>query len=262
MSLFTMTGKTALVTGGSRGIGQAMAVGLAEAGADIVLVQRDQTQTATKDAIEALGRRCAITVADLSDRESVKGVISSVTASQRVDILVNVAGIMRRHDAQDYPDHDLDEVMEVNFNCTFLLCRDIGKYWIENKIPGRMINTASLATFQGGVRMAAYSASKGAVGQLTKALSNEWAAHGIRVNAIAPGSSPDQTYYNSITTRIPMGKWGSPDEFKGPVVFLASDASSYITGQIIVVSSREVYLDLSASPRLTAKQVDGGWMAR
>ena len=149
--------------------------------------QRDETQTATKNAIEALGRRCTIIIADLSDRQSVKGLISSVTASQRIDILINVAGIMRRREAHEYLEDDLDEVMEVNFNCTFLLCRDIGRYWIDNNIAGRLINTASLATFQGGVRMAAYSASKGAIGQLTKALSNEWASYGIRVNAIAPG---------------------------------------------------------------------------
>ncbi|PNP59987.1 hypothetical protein THARTR1_00011 [Trichoderma harzianum] len=219
MELFSLAGKTALVTGGTRGIGQAIAIGLAEAGADIVLVQRNTEESVTKQNIETLGRKCHIIVADLSDRSS----------------------------------EVLDEVMEVNFNGPFILCRDMGRYWIDNMIDGRLINIASLSTFQGGVRMAAYSASKGAVGQLTKALSNEWAQHKIRVNAIAPGyiatdmntdtrSNPDQTYYQSIVTRIPMGHWGKPEDFKGPAVFLASDASSYVSGETIVV--------------------DGGWMAR
>ncbi|RFU81661.1 2-deoxy-d-gluconate 3-dehydrogenase [Trichoderma arundinaceum] len=258
MQLFSLAGKTALVTGGTRGIGQAIATGLAEAGADIVLVQ----------AIEALGRKCHIVTADLSDRASVRTLIASVTATHRIDILINNAGIMRRYPATEISEEVLDEVMEVNFNGPFILCRDIGRYWIENKIDGRLINIASLSTFQGGVRMAAYSSSKGAVGQLTKALSNEWAQHKIRVNAIAPGyiydpfilpslyvswyiatdmntdtrSNPDQTYYQSIITRIPMGHWGKPEDFKGPAVFLASDASSYVSGETIVV--------------------DGGWMAR
>ncbi|KAH8658460.1 hypothetical protein BX600DRAFT_469153 [Xylariales sp. PMI_506] len=253
MELFSLTGKTALVTGGTRGIGQAIAIGLAEAGADIILIQRDEQQTATRDAIMALGRKCKTVVADLGDRSAIKGVIPQVTASDRIDILVNVAGIQRRYDAVDFPEAAFNEVMDVNFNSTFFLCQDIGRYWIENKISGRLINTASLSTFQGGVRMAAYSASKGAIGQLTKALSNEWASHNIRVNAIAPGyiatdmntdtrTNTDRTYYDSITSRIPSGRWGRPDEFKGPAVFLASEASSYITGEILVV--------------------DGGWMAR
>ncbi|KAM0254364.1 hypothetical protein ACHAQJ_006833 [Trichoderma viride] len=189
MELFSLTGKTALVTGGTRGIGQAIATGLAEAGADIVLVQRNADETTTKQSIEALGRKCHITIADLSDRGSLRGLIASVTETHRIDILVNNAGIMRRYPATDISEEVLDEVMGVNFNGPFILCRDIGRYWIDNKIDGRLINIASLSTFQGGVRMAAYSASKGAVGQLTKALSNEWAQHKIRVNAIAPGYS-------------------------------------------------------------------------
>lgn len=149
--------------------------------------QRSYDQVATKEAIEVLGRKVFIVIADLSDRKNAIGLVSSLTEKHRIDILVNVAGIMRRVEAIDFTEEIFDEVMEVNFNCTFFLCRDMGKYWIENKIEGRLINTASLSTFQGGVRMAAYSASKGATGQLTKALSNEWAPHRIRVNAIAPG---------------------------------------------------------------------------
>ncbi|GAM34212.1 short-chain dehydrogenase [Talaromyces pinophilus] len=253
MELFSLIGKTALVTGATRGIGQAMAIALAEAGADIVLVQRNLDQTSTKKAIESVGRKCDIVTADLSDRKNVQGLIASVVNDHRIDIMVNNAGIMRRMEAADFTEEAFDEVMEVNFNCTFFLCRDIGRYWIENKIDGRLINTASLSTFQGGVRMAAYSASKGAIGQLTKALSNEWAKYKIRVNAIAPGyiatdmnidtrTNPDQTYYESILSRIPMGHWGKPEDFKGPIVFLASNASSYVSGETIVV--------------------DGGWMAR
>ncbi|EED20739.1 short chain type dehydrogenase, putative [Talaromyces stipitatus ATCC 10500] len=253
MELFSLTGKTALITGASRGIGQAMAVALAEAGADIVLIQRDLYQNSTKEAIEKAGRTCLLVKADLSNRKNVQGLIASVVKDRRIDIMVNNAGIMHRMEAADFTEDAFDEVMEVNFNCTFFLCRDIGRYWIENRIDGRLINTASLATFQGGVRMAAYSASKGAIGQLTKALSNEWAKHNIRVNAIAPGyiatdmnidtrTNPDQAYYESILSRIPIGHWGKPEDFKGPIVFLASDASSYISGQIITV--------------------DGGWMAR
>lgn len=153
----------------------------------MLTTQRDANDTETKNAIDGLGRKCVVFEADLGKRDSVNGLVSSVTSQHRVDIFVNVAGIMRRHDATEYPESDLDLVMEVNFNCTFILCRDIGKYWKENQIRGRLINTASLATFQGGIRMAAYASSKGAVGQLTKSLSNEWASSGIRVNAIAPG---------------------------------------------------------------------------
>ncbi|UKZ76785.1 hypothetical protein TrVFT333_004495 [Trichoderma virens FT-333] len=238
MELFSLVGKTALVTGGTRGIGQAIAIGLAEAGADIVLVQRNTEESATKESIDALGSKCHIVVADLSDRGSVLGLIASVTETHRIDILINNAGIMRRFPATEISQEVLDEVMEVNFNGPFILCRDMGRYWIDNKIDGRLINTASLSTFQGGVRMAAYSASKGAVGQLTKALSNEWAQHKIRVNAIAPGSDVLSVYPNTH----PHGTLGKPEDFKGPAVFLASDASSYVSGETIVV--------------------DGGWMAR
>lgn len=137
-------------------------------------------------------------IADLSSRDKIRNLIPQITATHKIDILVNNAGIMKRHTAVDFPEEDFDEVMEVNFNCTFLLCQGIGRYWIENGIKGRLINTASLATFQGGVRMAAYAGSKGAVGQLTKALSNEWAQHGIRVNAIAPGYVSFTSYHTLL----------------------------------------------------------------
>ncbi|EXJ89089.1 hypothetical protein A1O3_02153 [Capronia epimyces CBS 606.96] len=253
LDLFDLNGQTALITGGARGIGQAIAIGLAEAGADIILVLRNTSQTQTKLAIEALGRRCWTYEADLGNADAVSHIIATVTAQHSFEILVNVAGIQRRIAAQDFPQAVYDEVLQVNLGSTFILCRDTGKYWLQHGIQGRIVNTASLSSFQGGINMAAYSASKGAVLQLTKALSNEWASRGIRVNAIAPGyiatdmnvdtrTNQDTTYFDSITTRIPQGRWGTPEEFKGPAVFLASRASSYITGETIVV--------------------DGGWMAR
>lgn len=221
-----------------------------------------------------------------------RGLIASVVETHRIDILINNAGIMRRYPATDISQEVLDEIMEVNFNGPFILCRDMGRYWIDNKIDGRLINIASLSTFQGGVRMAAYSASKGAVGQLTKALSNEWAQHKIRVNAIAPGyvpnllflctspalclprmpttcryiatdmntdtrNNPDQAYYQSILARIPMGHWGKPEDFKGPAVFLASDASSYVSGETIVVGLN-VHVALLKAQNNVLTEV-GGW---
>ncbi|KAI1622018.1 hypothetical protein EDD37DRAFT_652370 [Exophiala viscosa] len=253
LDIFSLAGQTALVTGGARGIGRAIAIGLAEAGADIVLVLRDTSQTQTKSMIEAMGRKCWTYAADLRNVQAVSNIIATVTAEHNFQILVNVAGIQRRVAAQDFPQEVYDEVLQVNLGATFALCRDAGRYWLEQGIAGRIINTASLASFQGAINMAAYSASKGGVNQLTKALSNEWASRRIRVNAIAPGyiatdmnvdtrTNADTTYYDSITTRIPQGRWGNPDEFKGPAIFLASQASSYVTGETVVV--------------------DGGWMAR
>lgn len=159
--------------------------------------QRNLDQTVTKEAIERLGRKCDVYTAELGDRSWVSKIVEEVTKKHRIDILINVAGIQRRCPAATYPQETWDEVISVNLNSVFVLCRDMGKYWIDNQIKGVIINTASLSTFQGGINMAAYSASKGAVGQLTKALSNEWLPHGIRVNAIAPG------YANRFPYRIP-----------------------------------------------------------
>lgn len=208
--LFSLAGKTAMVTGGSRGIGQGMAIGLAEAGADVILIQvpfffppfapsyshdhaltsakrSESSSTATKDAIEALGRKCHIYLCDMTDREALAALVPTITATHRVDLLLNVAGILKRIPAVDYPIEVYDEIMQTNLTATFQLCQGVGRYWIENNMKGKIINTASLTTFFGSVNLAAYSMSKGAVGQLTKALSNEWAAKGINVNAIAPG---------------------------------------------------------------------------
>ncbi|KAJ5902742.1 hypothetical protein N7495_003270 [Penicillium taxi] len=258
-SLFSLSGKTALVTGGTRGIGQAMALALAEAGADIILVQRDSVNTETKDKIVQLGRKVWIHVAELSDRKAVKAIVPTLTSQGlKPNILLNCAGIQRRHPSEEFPDEDWDEVLEVNLSSVFVLCREFASVLLArdaSEFPsghrGSIINIASLLTFQGGLTVPAYAASKGGVGQLTKALSNEWTSKGINVNAIAPGYIAtdmntalinDATRNPQIMARIPAGRWGKPEDFKGPVVFLASAASGYISGEILTV--------------------DGGWMGR
>ncbi|KAJ5670920.1 2-deoxy-D-gluconate 3-dehydrogenase [Penicillium longicatenatum] len=255
-SLFSLSGRTALVTGGTRGIGQAMAFALAEAGADVILVQRDESNTATRDEIiNRLGRKAYIHVAELSDRKAVKDIVPAVIAQGlKPDILLNCAGIQRRHPSHQFPDEDWDEVLEINLTSVFVLCREFGAYLLErdaSEFPsgrrGSIINVASLLTFQGGITVPAYAASKG----LTKALSNEWIGKGINVNAIAPGYIDtdmnvalinDADRNAGIMARIPAGRWGKPEDFKGVVVFLASPASSYVSGDVITV--------------------DGGWMGR
>ncbi|KAJ5160944.1 uncharacterized protein N7482_007948 [Penicillium canariense] len=266
MDLFSLKGRTALVTGGSRGIGHAMAIALAEAGADIVLVQRDTNNPATKEQIEKLGRRASIYTADLASQESVSRLVSTVIQDGHdLDILLNCAGIQRRHPSHVFPDDDWDEVgffsplplaVPVNLTTVFTLCRDVGAYMLT-RTPnasgqrGSIINIASLVSFQGGLTVPAYAAAKGGVAQLTKALSNEWASRGINVNAIAPGYVAtdmntaliqDQERAASILERIPAGRWGTPEDFKGSVVYLASRASAYVSGEV--------------------HTVDGGWMGR
>ncbi|KAL1982418.1 hypothetical protein VTN96DRAFT_1323 [Rasamsonia emersonii] len=259
-SLFSLSGKTALVTGGTRGIGQAMAIALAEAGADIVLVQRDESNTATRDEIvNRIGRKAWIHVAELSDREAVKGIIPAVLKlGVKPDILLNCAGIQRRHPSEKFPDEDWDEVLQVNLTSVFTLSREFGAYLLSrdaSEFPtgkrGTIINVASLLSFQGGITVPAYAASKGGIAQLTKALSNEWVAKGINVNAIAPGYIDtdmnvalinDPNRNAGIMARIPAGRWGKPEDFKGVVIFLASEASNYVSGEVVTV--------------------DGGWMGR
>lgn len=260
MSLFSLSGRTALVTGGTRGIGQAMALALAEAGADIVLIQRDESNTATRDEIvNRVGQKAWLHVAELSNREAVKGVIPALTKDGiKPDILLNCAGIQRRHPSEKFPDEDWDEVLNVNLTSVFTLCREFGAYLLArdaSEFPsgrrGSIINVASLLSYQGGITVPAYAASKGGIAQLTKALSNEWMAKGINVNAIAPGYIDtdmnvalinDANRNAGIMARIPAGRWGKPDDFKGAVVFLASRASNYVSGEILCV--------------------DGGWMGR
>ncbi|KAI1177796.1 hypothetical protein F4777DRAFT_587030 [Nemania sp. FL0916] len=257
-ALFSLKGETALVTGGTRGIGQSVAIALAEAGADIILVQRNTTASETQKAIEALGRTVSIFTADLSSPSDVASLIPSILArGHTIRILINCAGIQIRHACESFPDEDFSAVMQVNLNSVFTLCRDAGKHMLS--LPpsattgrrGSIINFASLLTFQGGLNVPAYAASKGAVGQLTKSLANGWSEKGVTVNAIAPGYIAtdmneallnDEERLASISARIPAGRWGAPEDFKGSVVYLASRASAYVTGHTLVV--------------------DGGWMGR
>ncbi|KPI44079.1 2-dehydro-3-deoxy-D-gluconate 5-dehydrogenase [Cyphellophora attinorum] len=255
--LFSLAGKTAVVTGGTRGIGQAMALAFAEAGADVILIQRDDTNKTTYDQIKQLGRQAFIHTADLADPKSVKSVIAELTkAGHDMHILLNCAGVQKRHAPHQFPDEDWDFVLQVNLNTVWTLCRDFGAYLLSKPKPskgsrGSIINIASLLTFQGGINVPAYAASKGGVGQLSKALSNQWIGEGIKVNCIAPGYidtdmnealMKDQARQKSILERIPAGRWGKPEDFKGPAIFLASEASGYVSGDCLLV--------------------DGGWMGR
>ncbi len=250
---FRLDGKTALVTGCRRGIGKAMALALAEAGADILGVSRslEGQGSAVETEVRALGRRFKGYTCDLKDRAAVYALIRKVCADFPViDILVNNAGTIFRKPAVEHADEEWDEVIETNLNAQFILSREIGKRMVERG-AGKIIFTASLLSFQGGITVPGYSASKGAIAQLTKALANEWAAKGVQVNAIAPGYvrtdntealRADPVRSAAILSRIPAGRWGEPEDFKGATVFLASPASNYMSGTILIV--------------------DGGWMAR
>lgn len=250
---FKLDGKTALVTGCKRGIGFAMAEALAEAGADIIGVSASLELNGSdiEQAVTSLGRKFKAYQCDFGDRKALYAFISKLkTENATPDILVNNAGTILRKPAAEHPDEYWDKVIEVNQNAQFILSREIGREMIDRG-SGKIIFTASLLTFQGGITVPGYAASKGAIGQLTMALSNEWAGKGVQVNAIAPGYiSTDNTEAlrndpgrsQSILGRIPAGRWGEPDDFKGPVVFLASSASDYMTGSVMLV--------------------DGGWMGR
>ncbi len=250
---FNLNGKIALVTGCKRGIGKGMALGLAEAGADIIGVSAtlETSGSDVEKEVSALGRKFKGYSCDFSNRESLYDFINQVKSDfPRIDILVNNAGTILREPAVTHPDEYWDKVIEVNQSAQFILTREIGKTMVERG-SGKIIFTASLLTFQGGITVPGYAASKGAVGQLTKAFANEWAGKGVNVNAIAPGYiatdntaalRANETRSRQILERIPAGRWGSPEDFAGPVVFLASAASDYMDGSIILV--------------------DGGWMAR
>jgi 2-deoxy-D-gluconate 3-dehydrogenase len=249
---FRLNGRTALVTGASRGLGAAMARALAEAGADVAL---HSSHRADADAAHALSRACGVRVfalaADLAERGAADRLVGDATALLgRIDILVNNAGIIRRADARDYPDSDWDEVVQVDLTAVFGMCRAAGRGMLDRG-SGKIINIASMLAFQGGMRVPAYAAAKGGVAQLTKALANEWASRGVNVNAIAPGYMrtdntqalrDDASRYEAITARIPAGRWGDPEDLAGAVVFLASPASDYVHGYLLAV--------------------DGGWLAR
>jgi len=250
-SMFDLTGKTAVVTGATRGIGRALAVGLAEAGADLALLQRDPADSGTKEIVEGLGRKCVIVPCDLADREQVLQAIPEVLSRcGKVDILVNNGGIQRRSPAVDFAESDWEEVMQVNLKSVWLLCQAAGRHMLERR-QGKIINIASLVSFQGGITVPAYAAAKGGVGQLTKALANEWAKLGVNVNAIVPGyfaTDMNEALLNNqerneqISVRIPAGRWGAPEDMKGTVVYLASAASDYVHGHLLAV--------------------DGGWLGR
>ncbi|KAK9457445.1 hypothetical protein V1511DRAFT_169319 [Dipodascopsis uninucleata] len=249
--LFGLDGKTALCTGATRGIGHFIALALAKAGADIILVQRSDDQ-GTKVKIEALGRKCTIVTAELSDKEQVLSIVPQVEKlGLQVDILFNCAGVQRRHPSHEFPLEDWELVLQVNLTTCFILCRDVGKHMLERNIKGKIINIASLLTFQGGITVPAYAASKGGIGQITKGLSNEWSSKNINVNAIAPGYIDtdmnvalvnDSVRSRQILERIPAQRWGLPKDFEGAAIFLASSASDYVSGEILTV--------------------DGGWMGR
>jgi 2-deoxy-D-gluconate 3-dehydrogenase len=250
--LFRLDGKVALVTGASRGLGAAIARALAGAGADVVLHASEKPADATAAAIKGLGRKHALVTANLERADAAARVVSdALKAFGRIDILVNNAGTIRRSPAADFSDADWDAVIAVNLSSVFRLSRAVGKHMLDRREGGKIINVASLLAFQGGITVPAYAAAKGGVAQLTKALANEWAQHRINVNAIAPGYMEtdnttalrqDATRFRQITERIPAGRWGSPDDLAGAAVFLASPASDYVHGHVLVV--------------------DGGWMGR
>jgi 2-deoxy-D-gluconate 3-dehydrogenase len=252
LDAFNLAGKVAIVTGANTGLGQGMAVGLAEAGADIVAVHRSDDIRDTREKIEALGRRFHSVKADLGSTEPVQRIIdSSVVALGRVDILVNNAGVIRRTDAFDYTEKDWDDTLNTNLKTVFFLSQAAAKQFLKQKTGGKIINIASMLSYQGGIRVPAYTASKSGIMGVTRALANEWAEHGINVNAIAPGYmdtnntaqiKQDEDRNKDILDRIPAGRWGLPSDMMGPVVFLASSASDYVNGYTIAV--------------------DGGWLAR
>jgi len=252
LDLFRLDGKTALVTGSKRGIGKAMAIALAEAGADIVGVSRTlEPDSEVEREVSALGRKFKSYACDFSNRPALYDFVKRVHGeNDHIDILVNNAATILRKPAAEHPDDYWDEVINTNVSSQFILSREVGKKMVE-RASGKIIFTASLLTFQGGITVPGYAASKGAIGQLTKALANEWAGSGVQVNAIAPGYiatdntaalRADLVRSSAILSRIPAGRWGEPDDFKGAIIFLASRASDYVNGSILVV--------------------DGGWLGR
>lgn len=253
MDLFNLAGKTALVTGCNKGIGKAMAIGLAEAGADIIGVSGSMElhDSEVEKSVHALNRKFIPYQADLSDREKLYVFIEEVLKENTsIDILVNNAGTIMRMPAAEHPDDYWDNVLALNLDTPFILAREIGKQMIA-KESGKIIFTCSLLSFQGGINVPGYAASKGALSSLVKALANEWASKGVNVNGIAPGYIAtdntealrnDSERNKTIVGRIPAGRWGDPNDLKGATVFLASKAADYVHGTILTV--------------------DGGWMGR
>jgi len=249
---FRLEGKIAIVTGAAQGLGQGMAAGLAEAGADVLGVDVQSPLDETRALIEGTGSRFAEHQADLSDAACVDGILD--TARRQLggfDILINNAGIIRRHPAHEFPPEDWDAVINVNLRSLFFLTQAFGKALIEEKRTGKVVNVCSMLSYSGGILVAPYTASKSAVAGITRLLGNEWAVHGINVNGIAPGYMAtdntaalraDPKRNQEILRRVPMDRWGTPRDLCGAVVFLSSAASDYITGTIV--------------------RVDGGWLTR
>jgi 2-deoxy-D-gluconate 3-dehydrogenase len=252
LNQFELKGKTALVTGSNTGLGQAMAIALAEAGADIIGTSKSGAIKGgdTEKAITALGKKFTGYSVDISSREGLYSFINEVKANHSIDILINNAGMILRKPVAEHPDDWWDKVIAVNLDAQFILAREFGKEMIT-KGSGKIVFICSLLSFQGGINVPAYTASKSAVAGLIKAFANEWGSKGVNVNGIAPGyiitnntealrADPDRS--KSILDRIPAGRWGEPKDLKGPVVFLSSEAGAYVNGTILTV--------------------DGGWMAR
>lgn len=250
---FRLDGQTALVTGCKRGMGRAAAVALAEAGADIIGVSAslEPAGSAVEQDVVARGRNFKGYTCDFADRAALYAFIRQVKSDfPRIDILINNAGTILRKPAVEHPDEYWDQVIDVNLTAQFILSREIGRDMVQRG-RGKIVFMASLLTFQGGITVPGYAASKGGIGQLTMALANEWAAHGVQVNAIAPGYvatdntaalRADEKRSKAILERIPAGRWGEPEDYMGPVLFLCSSASDYVNGAILVV--------------------DGGWLGR
>ncbi|HKN03870.1 MAG TPA: 2-dehydro-3-deoxy-D-gluconate 5-dehydrogenase KduD [Buttiauxella sp.] len=248
---FNLQGKVAIVTGCDTGLGQGMAIGLAEAGCDIVSVSR-KIPHETAQKVQDLQRRFLAIQADLSQQDAISEIVAqAVTGMGKIDILVNNAGTIRREDALEFSEKNWDDVMNLNIKSVFFLSQAVAKQFIKQGNGGKIINIASMLSFQGGIRVPSYTASKSAVLGVTRLLANEWAQHKINVNAIAPGYMAtnntqqlrdDEVRSQEILDRIPAGRWGLPSDLQGPIVFLASSASDYVNGFTIAV--------------------DGGWLAR
>ncbi|MCO5734473.1 2-dehydro-3-deoxy-D-gluconate 5-dehydrogenase KduD [Rhizobium sp. SSA_523] len=250
MSLFDLTGKRALITGARTGLGQGLALALAGAGADIIALG-SQPMPQTRAAVETTGRSFEEVIYDLKDPSGLDAVVQALTEKGTIDILVNNAGQIRRADFAQFSESDWDDIMNINLKSTFILSQAVVRHMLEKGIAGRIVNIASLLSFQGGIRVASYTSSKHAVAGLTKLMANELAPRGITVNAIAPGymdtdntealrNDPERS--RAILERIPAGRWGKPSDLDTAVLFFAAPASSYVTGQILAI--------------------DGGWLAR
>lgn len=251
MTFFDLAGRTALVTGANTGLGQAIAVGLAEAGADIVAVGRS-VPTETAGLVAATGRALHAIPADLSSTAPISDVVKqALDVAGAVDILVNNAGIIRRADSLDFTEEDWDAVIDTNLKSAFFLSQAVARTWVDAGRGGKIVNICSMLSFQGGIRVPSYTASKSGLAGLTRLLACEWASKGINVNGIAPGYfatnntealRADESRNRDILARIPAGRWGDPSDLKGAAVFLASDAAAYVHGAVLAV--------------------DGGWLAR